>query len=86
MPQNLLMAPKANSACALHSRWFLRYSCIGWRFVYNQCAPWLMLAIASIKLIFVSGVERSYVRIRYFSAIARIDFIGVYELFNDLLW
>lgn len=86
MPQNLLMAPKVNFICALRSCWFLRYGWIGWRFVYSQCAPWLMLAIASIKLIFVSGVERSYVRICYFSAIARIDFIGVYELFNDLLW
>uniref|UniRef100_A0ACD5GNB9 Uncharacterized protein n=1 Tax=Desertifilum tharense IPPAS B-1220 TaxID=1781255 RepID=A0ACD5GNB9_9CYAN len=39
-----------------------------------------------LKLPFASEVERMSVQIRYFSAIARIDFLSIYELLNDLLW
>lgn len=87
MTQNLLMIPKASSACAnMRSRCFLQYGHIGFRFVRYQCSPWFVMAIAPLKLFFASKVKRTYVQIRYFSAIAKIDFVSVYGLLNDLLW
>ncbi|HEY9653999.1 MAG TPA: hypothetical protein V6C50_00780 [Crinalium sp.] len=87
MTQNLLMIPKARSACAsIHFRCLLQYGYIGFRFVRYQCSPWFVMAIVPLKLLFASKVERTYVQIRYFSAIARIDFASVYGLLNDLLW
>ena len=84
MPQNLRM-PKAGSA-SLRSRGLLQYVRVGFRFVRFQCFPWFVLAIAPLKLLLASEVERTYVQIRYFSAIARIDFVSVYGLLHDLLW
>lgn len=85
MPQNLLI-PKAGSASATRSRCLLSYIYLGFRFVRYQCSPWFVLAIAPFKLLFVSEVERTYVQICYFKAIARIDFVSAYGLLNDLLW
>jgi hypothetical protein len=51
-----------------------------------QWFPWLRLAIALLKLPFASGAERSREQIRYLNTIARIDFVSVYGLLNDLLW
>lgn len=88
MNQNLLIIRQAGSACAStrHSHCLLQCSYIGFRFVRYQCSPWLSLAIAPLKLLFVSGMKRTREQIRYFRAIARIDFVGVYSLLNDLLW
>ncbi|XHX76563.1 MAG: hypothetical protein RBJ76_19285 [Stenomitos frigidus ULC029] len=87
MTQNLPMIPKARSVCAsMRSRCFLPYGYMGFRFVRYQCSPWFMMAIVALKLLFASKVERTAVQIRYFSAIARIDFVSVYGLLNDLLW
>ncbi|MCY7275382.1 MAG: hypothetical protein LH702_17010 [Phormidesmis sp. CAN_BIN44] len=87
MSQDLLITPKAGSACASRrSRRLLQYGYLGFRFVRYHCAPWLVLAIAPLKLLFVSGVERIHEQVRYLSAIARIDFVRVYGLLNDLLW
>lgn len=84
MPQNMLI-PKAGSA-SMHSRCLLQYAYLGFRFVRYQCAPWVGLTIAPLKLLFASEVERTYVQIRYFRAIARIDFVSAYGLLHDLLW
>lgn len=87
MPQNRLLTPKAGSVCAsLRARCLLQYGYIGFRFMRYQCSPWLVLAIALLKLPCATGVERLHVRVRYFRAIARIDFVGIYGLLNDLLW
>ncbi len=87
MTQNLPMIPKACSIRAsVRPRCLLLYGYIGFRFVRYQCSPWFVVAIVSLKLLFASKVERTSVRIRYFSAIARIDFVSVYGLLNDLLW
>jgi len=43
------------------------------------------LTITPLKLLFASGVERTHEQVRYFNAIARIDFVGIYGLLNDLL-
>jgi len=86
MPQNLLLTPKADSACATGAQCLLQSGYLGLRFVRYQCSPWFVLAIAPLKVLFASQVERTYVQIRYFSAIARIDFVSVYGLLQDLLW
>jgi len=70
----------------MRSRSLLQYGYLGFRFMRYQCFPWLNLAIALLKLPFVSGMERIREEIRYFNAITRIDFVGVYGLLNDLLW
>lgn len=59
---------------------------IGFRFLRYKTSPWLILAIAPIKLIASSKVQRPREQIRYMRAISRINFVGVYTLLNDLLW
>lgn len=84
MSQNLLTS-QAGSA-SIRSRCLLQCVYLGFRFVRCQCFPWFVLAMSPLKLLFASGVERIHVKVRYFSAIARIDFVSVYGLLNDLLW
>lgn len=84
MSQNLLI-PKAGSA-SMRSRGLLQYVYLRFRFVRFQCFPWFVLVIAPVKLIFASGVERTREQVCYFNAIARIDFVRIYGLLNDLLW
>lgn len=84
MSQNLVME---QARCAKRpSVRLLPYVHLGFRFVRHQCLPWLVLAIAPLKWLFASGVERTHEQVRYFNAIARIDFVGVYGLLDDLLW
>jgi hypothetical protein len=87
MTQNLpsSLAAKATSA-SVYQRCLLQYSYLGFRFARFKCFPWLTLAIAVCKLPFASGVERTHVQLRYLSAIARINFVNVYGLINELLW
>ena len=86
MTQNLLITPKAGSAYATRSHCLLQCGYLGFRFVRYQCSLWFGLAIAPLKLLFASEVERTDVQIRYFMAITRIDFVSVYGLLQDLLW
>ncbi|WP_287078543.1 MULTISPECIES: hypothetical protein [unclassified Microcystis] len=44
------------------------------------------MTITPLKLLFASGVERTHEQLRYFNAIARIDFVATYGLLIDLLW
>jgi hypothetical protein len=85
MTQDLQITPKAGSAYATRSHCLLQCGYLGFRFVRYQCSLWLGLAITPLNLLFVSKVERTYVQIRYFRAIASIDFVSVYGLLNDLL-
>lgn len=85
MTQNPLISPNAGSA-SLPFRCFLQFGYPGLRFVRYQSSPWLVLAIASLKLLFASGEERIREQVRYFRAIAQIDFVGLYGLLNDCLW
>jgi hypothetical protein len=59
---------------------------IGLRFLRYKTSPLLTLAIAPIKLLSSSEVQRTRERIRCMRAITRIDFVSVYGLLNDLLW
>lgn len=86
MTQNLLITPKAGSAYAKRSHCLLPCCYLGFRFVRYQCSLRFGLAITPLKLLFASEVERTYVKIRYFRAITRIDFVNVYGLLHDLLW
>jgi hypothetical protein len=49
-------------------------------------SPWWVVTATSLKLPFASEVERIRLQLRCFRAIARIDFVRVYRLLNDLLW
>lgn len=64
----------------------IQSSYIGFRFVRYKCYPWLTLAITPFKLLFSTGVQRTQVQIRYLRAISKINFAGMYEVVNDLLW
>ena len=86
MTQNLLITPKAGSAYATRSHCLLQCDYLGFHFLSDQFSPWFVLAIAPLKLLFASELERMSMQIRYFRAIARIDFVSVYGLLQDLLW
>ncbi|MEB3355809.1 MAG: hypothetical protein VKK04_03625 [Synechococcales bacterium] len=60
--------------------------CVGFRFLRFKCHPWMALAIAPIHLLSASERQRTVTRIRCMRALSKIDFAGVYELLNDLLW
>jgi hypothetical protein len=86
MSQNLRLTPPADSAFTRAAQGLVQCGYLGFRFVRYQCSPWFALAIAPLKLLLASDVERTDVRVRYFRAIARIDFVRVYRLLYDLLW
>lgn len=58
----------------------------GVRFLRSKLSPWIILAIALFEVIFASRVQRTHAKIRWMSAISRIDFVGTYGLLNDLIW
>ncbi|NJK27587.1 MAG: hypothetical protein HC925_02155, partial [Coleofasciculaceae cyanobacterium SM2_3_26] len=56
------------------------------RLLHNSVQPWIVLAIAPFQLLATRGIQRTHAQIRYWVAIAKINFVGVYELLNDLIW
>jgi hypothetical protein len=64
----------------------IRCGLVGLRFLRYKCAPWLALAIAPLRLLWLSGDRRIDEQIRFLRAISKIDFVGVYGVLNDLLW
>lgn len=66
-------------------RRILKYTSGGFQLLCNQCILWLALATASLKLLFASEEERSYVRVRYFTSVTKIDFASFYSFIGDLL-
>ena len=69
-----------NSPCLIQCGW------IGYRLIRRKASPWTALMSSLLKLLFVSGVNRTHEQIRLMSAVIRIDFVKVYSLLNDLLW
>jgi hypothetical protein len=65
---------------------FVKSCRIRFRFLRSKSDPWIVLAIAPFRIATSSGVNRTYAKIRYWSAITKINFAGVYALLNDLLW
>lgn len=87
MSHNLLIARNAGSVTAsTRSCCLLQHGYFGFRFLRDLCFPWLVLAVTPVKLLFASEVKRIRLQIRWFRAIARIDFVSVYGLLNELLW
>lgn len=64
----------------------IQCSYIALRFLRYKASPWFILAIAPIKLLSSSKVQRTCEQIRCMRAISRIDFVSVYGLLNDLFW
>jgi hypothetical protein len=82
MGQNLLAlsSPRMGGSCLIQS-------CrIGIRFLRRKFYPWIALVIALLGIATASGVHRTYAKIRYRSAMSKINFVAVYELLNELLW
>jgi hypothetical protein len=80
MGQNLLALSSSKVDCVFKS-------CrIRVRFLRSKSNPWIVLAIAPFRIATSSGVNRTYAKIRCMSAMTKINFSGVYELLNDLLW
>jgi hypothetical protein len=80
MGQNLLALALDKVDC------FVKSCRIRFRFLRSKSDPWIVLAIAPFRIATSSGVNRTYAKIRCMSAITKINFAGVYELLNDLLW
>ena len=56
------------------------------RFGRRKTYPWITLVIASYKIACFGEVERDREKARLMMALAKINFVGVLELLNDLLW
>lgn len=74
------------SESQMRSPRLIQRCCVGLRFLRYKFHPWIMLAIASLKLLIVSGLDRTHEKIRCMQAMSKIDFANVYSLLNDLLW
>ncbi|MEB3161624.1 MAG: hypothetical protein VKK80_00200 [Prochlorothrix sp.] len=85
MSHNSPLAQNPPGTIRTPSACLLRYGYLGFRFMRYQCSPWLVLAIAPFKLLCASEAERIRLQLRCFSAIARIDFVRIYGLLNELL-
>ncbi|MDQ2098942.1 MAG: hypothetical protein QQW96_14990 [Tychonema bourrellyi B0820] len=82
MSQNLLISPNSKMGC----RCWIKCCWIGLRFLRYKFYPWITLTIAPLKILAASGINRTHEKIRYMSAIGKINFAAVYELLNELLW
>lgn len=85
MPRNILFAPQEGIVCVLLAQGLAQWG-LGFSQLRRHCFLWFVLAIAPFRLLSASEIERTKVQIRYFNAIAQIDFVGVYGWLNDLLW
>lgn len=56
------------------------------RLLRRQSYHWMILAIATCKVIYLCGTQQDREKARLQIALARIDFAFVYAFMNDLLW
>ena len=56
------------------------------RFFRRKTYLWLILVIASSKIIYLCGTEQQKEKTRLQVALAKIDFVKFYAFMNDLLW
>lgn len=47
---------------------------------------WLLLGVASIRVIYLGGTEQQREKARWMVALAKLDFVKIYGFMNDLLW
>jgi hypothetical protein len=64
----------------------VRSSYIRFRLLRYRLSPWIALASASLKLLFVEGGDRTQAQIRCMKAMSKIDFVNFYRAIDDLLW
>lgn len=82
MSQDVLALPSPKMGCPC----LIKCCCIGFRFLRYKFYPWITVAIAPLKILATSGVNRTHEKIRYMSAMCKINFASVYKLLNELLW
>lgn len=56
------------------------------RFFRRKTYPWMILAIATCKVVYLCGTEQDREKARLQIALARIDVVSIYAFINDLLW
>ena len=56
------------------------------RFFRRKTSPFVTIAIASSKVIYLCGTEQKKEKNRLAVALAKIDFVKFYAFINDLLW
>lgn len=61
-------------------------SFVWFRFFRRKTYSWLILAIATSKVIYLCGSEQEKEITRLKVALAKIDFVKIYAFINDLLW
>ncbi len=61
-------------------------SFVWFRFVRRKTYPWVILAVALSKVIYLSGTEQKREKTRVMVALAKLDFGKIYAFMNDLLW
>ena len=59
---------------------------IWFRLFRQKTYPWIILAIAAYKLVYLCGNEQDREKARLMAALAKIDFVAFYAFINDLLW
>ncbi|WP_009632769.1 hypothetical protein [Synechocystis sp. PCC 7509] len=61
-------------------------SFVWFRFFRRKTYPWVIIAIASSKVICSNGTEKTKEQVRLMVTLAKIDFVKIYGFMNDLLW
>jgi len=56
------------------------------RFFRRQTYHWMILAIATCKVIYLCETQQHKEKIRLMVSLAKIDFVKFYAFMNDLLW
>ena len=82
MSQELLTSPSPKMGCPC----LIKCCFVGFRFLRYKFYPWITVAIAPLNILAASDINRTHEKIRYMSAIGKINFAAVYELLNELLW
>lgn len=54
-----------------------------WR---RKTYPWVALALAACRVIYLCGSEQEREKVRLMVALTKIDFVCVIEFINDLIW
>lgn len=61
-------------------------SLVRFRFFRRKTYLWTTLVLAACKFVCSCGIERDKEQVRLMVALAKINFVGVLEFMNDLLW
>jgi hypothetical protein len=61
-------------------------SLVWFRFFRRKTHFWIALAIAASQFVCSCGTARDREKVRMMLALARINFVGVLEFMNELLW